>query len=161
MKDLTTTFRHPFLAGMDARHLQAFLRGAKEQQFQAGDVIFREGEPANTLYLIESGRVALEAASAGGGGTLIQTLGGGDVLGWSWLFAPFAWHFGARAMEPTRAICCDGGHLLVLAEEHPHFGYDVMKRISQIVIQRLQATRKRLIEEQSILRHAAAVVGDA
>ena len=150
------TFHYPFLAGMDARHLQTILHGAREQQFQAGDVIFREGDPANTLYLIESGQVALETTSAGSGTTLIQMLGPGDVLGWSWLFPPFAWHFGARATQPTRMICCDGGHLLVQAEEHPSFGYDVMRRISQLLIQRLQATRKKLIKEQTLLRQATA-----
>ena len=156
MNNSPTTFQHPFLAGMDARHLQIVLHGAKEQQFQEGDIIFREGDPANTLYLIEDGQVQLDTTSAGSGTTTIQTLGAGDVLGWSWLFPPFAWHFRAQATQPTRAICCDGGHLLVQAEENPTFGYDVMRRISQLVIHRLQATRKKLIKEQSLLRQATA-----
>ncbi|HWN96252.1 MAG TPA: Crp/Fnr family transcriptional regulator [Methylomirabilota bacterium] len=149
--------QHPFLAGMDERNRQIFLHGAKEQQFAPGEIIFREGDPANTLYLIEAGQVALETTSAGSGTTVIQTLGASDVLGWSWLFPPFAWHFQARATQPTRAICCDGGHLLVEAEEDPAFGYAVMRRISQLVIQRLQATRKKLIREQAILAEATAV----
>ena len=94
MKDLKD-FQHPFLAGMDPENRENFLRGAKEKDFAAGEVIFREGEPANALYLIESGEVALEARSAGNT-TLIQTVGDGGVLGWSWLFPPFAWHFQAR-----------------------------------------------------------------
>ena len=156
MKNPTTTFQHPFLAGMDARHLQTLLHGAKEQQFDSGEIIFREGEPANTLYLIESGRVALETTSPGGGTTLIQTVGTGDLLGWSWLFPPFAWQFKARATQPTRAICCDGGHILVHAEEDPVFGYHVMRRISQLVIKRLQATRKQLVKKQSPSRPPVA-----
>jgi CRP/FNR family cyclic AMP-dependent transcriptional regulator len=146
MNNSTAAFRHPFLEGMDLRHQQIFLTGAKEQLFEPGEDIFREGDPANTLYLIQSGQVALE--TRGGDGTaVIQKLGAGDVLGWSWLFPPFAWHFHARAMQPTRAICCDGGHLLVQAEEDAEFGYDVMRRISQILIQRLQATRRKLAEQ--------------
>jgi CRP/FNR family cyclic AMP-dependent transcriptional regulator len=149
MKTSTTTLQHPFLAGMEDQHRQTFLYGAREQLFEPGEVIFREGEPANALYLIQSGQVALEAMTIGSAPTLIQTLTGGDVLGWSWLFPPFVWHFQARATQPTRVICCDGGHLLVQAEEDPCFGYSVMRRLSQLVIQRLQVTRKKLIKEQS------------
>jgi CRP-like cAMP-binding protein len=148
----TTTAEHPFLAGLDK---SIMLDGAEERQFEAGDVIFHEGEPADTLYLIESGQVALEATSVGGATKQIQTLGAGEVLGWSWLFPPFAWHFQARAIQPTRAICCDGGHLLVEAEENPAFGYDLMKRVSQLLIQRLQATRKRLVEDEALLHGTA------
>ncbi|MDX1953132.1 MAG: cyclic nucleotide-binding domain-containing protein [Verrucomicrobiota bacterium] len=151
----STKFQHPFLAGMDPKNREIFLHGAEEKNFAAGEVIFREGEPANALFLIQSGEVALESRSTGNT-TLIQTLGDGDVLGWSWLFPPFYWHFQARATQPTRAICCDGGHLLVQAEEHPEFGYDVMRRITQIVIQRLQTTRKQLVRQESLIHEACA-----
>jgi CRP/FNR family cyclic AMP-dependent transcriptional regulator len=150
--------QHPFLSGMDEQNRQIFLQGAKVREFAPGEVIFREGDPANALYLIESGEVALEATSAGSGPTTIQILGRGEVLGWSWLFPPFAWHFQARATQPTRALCCDGGHLLVQAEEHPEFGYDVIRRITQILIRRLQATRRKLVNTNSPLSEAAAVV---
>ena len=153
----TTKLLHPFLAEMDEQHREIFLHGATERDFATGEVIFREGEPANTLYLIQSGEVLIEAASCGCGAKPIQTLGDGDVLGWSWLFPPFAWHFQARATRPTHVICCDGGHLLVQAEENSEFGYDVMRRITQILIQRLQATRKKLIQSDSQVGRAGAV----
>ena len=149
MTNATRTFEHPFLAGMDERHQATVLHGAKQRQFEPGEILFREGDPANMLYLIESGLVALEAGSTGADGNVIQTVPGGEVLGWSWLFPPFAWHFQARAVEPVRAICCDGGHILVQAEEDPVFGYVIMRRISQLVIQRLQATRRKRVSEPS------------
>ena len=87
----------------------------------------------------------------GDGDVHIQMLQGGDVLGWSWLFPPFAWNLQARAVKPTRVIRCDGGHLLVTAEEDEHFGHELMKCIARITIHRLQATRKQLVRVQSIL----------
>jgi CRP/FNR family transcriptional regulator, cyclic AMP receptor protein len=149
-----STCRHPFLSGMDPRHVQILLHGATEEQFTPGEILFREGEPANRFYLIESGQVALESTSAGCGTVPVQTIGAGEVLGWSWLFPPFAWHFQARAVEPTHALCCNGAHLLVQAEEHPAFGYALMKRISQILIRRLQATRSRFVQERNVLKKA-------
>ena len=156
---LTTTFLHPFLNGMDPRNVQTFLHGAKEVQFQAGEIILHEGEPATRFYLIESGQVALESTSAGCGMIHLEMLGAGDALGWSWLFPPFVWHFQARAIESTHALCCDGAHLVVQAEEHPAFGYDLMKRISQILIHRLQTTRNRLVQSESLLSGASVGAG--
>jgi CRP/FNR family cyclic AMP-dependent transcriptional regulator len=75
-------------------------------------------------------------------------LGPGDVLGWSWLFPPFVWHFQARAVEPTTLLVLNGAGLLVSAERDHDFGYELMKRVAQVVIRRLQATRKQLLEQQ-------------
>jgi hypothetical protein len=70
------------------------------------------------------------------------------VLGWSWLFSPFVWHLQGRAIEPTIAVVLDGGHLLVVAERNHEFGYELMKRVSQVVIHRLQAARRQLLSAQ-------------
>jgi CRP-like cAMP-binding protein len=130
---------------MKSEHLARLTKHAAERTFEAGDVLFREGEPANQFYLIERGCVALEAHEPGDGTILVQNVGAGDVLGWSWLFPPFAWHFQARAVEPTSAIVLNGAHLLIAAEEDHEFGYELMKRVAQIVIHRLQSTRSQLL----------------
>jgi CRP/FNR family transcriptional regulator, cyclic AMP receptor protein len=152
------TKRHPFIHGLSQQYHQRLLAGATVVEFDAGEIICREGEPANRFYLIESGAVELESTSAGCGTIGLETLHEGDALGWSWLFPGFAWHFRARAVQPTRAICCDGARLLVQAEEDHDFGYELMKRVSQIVIHRLQASRRQLVENQSVLSGASAGV---
>jgi len=78
----------------------------------------------------------------------IDTIGMGELLGWSWLFPPFVWHFQARAVEPTEAIALDGAQLLIAAERGHNFGYELMKRVAQVVIHRLQAARGRLLAQQ-------------
>ena len=70
------------------------------------------------------------------------------MLGWSWLFPPFAWNFQARAVEPTEVIALSGGHLLSSAERGHEFGYELMKRVAQVVIKRLQSARKQLLDLQ-------------
>jgi CRP-like cAMP-binding protein len=140
--------RHTFFNGMKPEQLAELAEGAKASQFEAGAVLFREGEPANQFYLIESGKIALEAHEPAGGTTLVETLGAGDVLGWSWLFPPFAWHFQVRALEPANVIILNGARLLVAAERNHEFGYELMKRVAQVVIHRLQATRKQLLALQ-------------
>jgi len=147
----TLTSKHPFLIDMNPRHVEILLKGATKQQFAPDEIIFREGEPANRFYLINSGEVALEAKCPGDGMIHVQTLHGGDVLGWSWLFAPFAWNFQARAIKDTGVIACDGAHLLVATEEDDEFGHALMKRVAHVTIQRLQGARRQLIQVRSVL----------
>jgi CRP/FNR family cyclic AMP-dependent transcriptional regulator len=137
---------HPFLSGMAPKHVDLIVQGAKQAEYGANDLLISEGEPANQFFLIESGLVALERGATGKGAASIQTIGAGEPLGWSWLFPPFTWHFRARAAQPTRAIILNGGHLLVLCEENPGLGYEVMRRVAQIVINRMEATSKKLME---------------
>ena len=139
---------HAFFHGMKPEHLALLTDGAKAVEFKSGDVLFRERTPANQFYLIESGRIALEAHEPANRMMAVQTLSAGDVLGWSWLFPPFAWHFQARAIEPSGAIVLNGASLLINAERNHDFGYELMKRVAQVVIHRLQATRKQLLTLQ-------------
>ena len=149
MKTLNETItEHAIFHGMKPEHLAVLTEGAKTTEFKVGDVLFQEGEPANQFFLIESGKIALETHEPANGTVLVQTLGAGDVLGWSWLFPPFVWHLQARAIEPATVIVLSGAHLLVTAEGNHDFGYELMKRMAQVVIHRLQATRKQLLDLQ-------------
>ena len=149
--------KHPFMHGLSEPQVQRLLVGATTTEFEAGEIIFREGEPANRFYLIEAGAVDLESRSAGCGTVRLDTLHEGDALGWSWLFPPYAWHFQARATQTTRVICCNGSALLVEAEEDPVFGYALMKRVARILIHRLRASRNQYIKSRGLL-HGAPVL---
>lgn len=153
MKDEATPVRplesaiaeHPFLAGLEPQHLRLLADNAMRMTFTPGQLIFREGDPANRFYLIESGKVLLESAPKDGRPVALQTIGPGDVLGWSWLFPPYYWHFDARAVEPTTAIFFYGTRLRESCETDPGFGYALMKRMTAVVVQRLQAARRQLL----------------
>lgn len=149
--------KHSFIARLEPAHGRILLLGAERQQFEAGETIFHEGQPANRFYLVESGEIALETHSAGCGPILIQTVSANEVLGWSWLFPPYAWHFSARVTIPASVICCDGARLLVTSEENHDFGHALLKLIANLVIQRLQATRKQLVRLESVIPSAAAL----
>jgi CRP/FNR family cyclic AMP-dependent transcriptional regulator len=136
---------HPFLKGLKPEHLQVLVDNAMRMHYQPGDFIFYEGDPANRFYLIEKGKVLLEAHPRDEVHVPVQTIGAGDVLGWSWLFPPYHWHFDARALEPTTAIFIYGTRLREACEQDHDFGYDLMKRMTQVVMKRLQATRKQLL----------------
>jgi CRP/FNR family cyclic AMP-dependent transcriptional regulator len=139
----THTALHPFLKGMSGDHLKIFDDASMSVQFEPGEVIFRESEPANRFYLIHTGEVELETAIEGKGLVSIQKLGPGDVLGWSWLFPPYYWHFNARALQRTTATFYYGTRLRETCDQNHDFGFETMKRISAVLLQRLQSTRRQ------------------
>jgi CRP/FNR family cyclic AMP-dependent transcriptional regulator len=139
---------HPFLIGISAPHIRLLADCAMRSQFAIGQVIFRKGETANRFYLIERGRVALESSS-GAEIVKIDEVGAGDLLGWSWIFPPYVWHFDARAIEPTRAIFLYGTILREYCEADPALGYELFKRMSEVMMHRLQTARTKLSESMS------------
>lgn len=137
---------HPFFAGLDSRYMQLIVGCGANVRFEAGQFIFREGEEANEFYIIRHGKVALEIFVPERGPVVIETIGEGEILGWSWLIPPYHWHFDARAVELTRAIALDGKCLRRKCEEDHDLGYELLKRFAHIVEQRLQATRLQLLD---------------
>ncbi len=137
---------HPFFRGMTPEHLRLLSDAAMLKSFKQDEMIFREGDIANRFYLVRSGKVALELQEEGREPQFIQYVGEGDALGWSWLFPPYYWHFDARAIEPTWAIFFYGTRLREQCEEDPSLGYELMKRMAGVAVQRLQATRWQLLE---------------
>lgn len=135
---------HALLRGMTSEHLDVLARHAREVQFEANQVIFRQGEAAFEFFLLLEGKVTVESYVPRADNVSLQTIGAREVLGWSWLFPPFTWHFQARALEPTKTIMIDGARLLVACEHDPDLGYELMQRVAQLVITRLQSTRKGL-----------------
>ena len=142
-----TTNDHPFLMDFTPEHLQILSECAREIIIEPGQVIFREGEIADKFYLLQRGEVILESRLPHHEDVPIMTLGGGDVLGWSWLLPPFTWHFQARAITRTEAIVLNGSHLVIACDRNHEFGYELMRRLAQVVLKRLQATRKKLLEK--------------
>jgi CRP/FNR family cyclic AMP-dependent transcriptional regulator len=137
---------HPFFQGMEEPYRQLFVDCASNVRFDAGEVIFREGEEANKFYLIREGRVAVEISSPERGPVIIQSLKEGDVLGWAWMMPPYRWHFDARAVELTRAIALDGRCLRERSESDHDLGFQLMKRAAQVMEERFQATRLQLLD---------------
>ena len=137
---------HPFFKGLEEPYLQLLVGCASNVRFNAGEVVFREGEEANRFYLIRQGKVAVEMFAPSRGPIILQTLGEGEVLGWSWLVAPYRWRFDGRAVELTRAIALDGECLRGKCEEDHDLGYELMKRVSLVMEKLVQATRMQLAD---------------
>jgi CRP-like cAMP-binding protein len=138
--------QHPFTKGLKREHLELVAGCARNVHLPAGSYPLREGESADTFYVLREGAVALEVHAAGRGGIVVQTLHGGEVLGWSWLFPPYRWSFDARVVEPVRALALDGACLRGKADADHELGYQLMKRVAKVFTERLAGTRLQLLD---------------
>lgn len=136
---------HPFLAGMNHTQLTLLTDCAVTRHFNTHQIILGEGEFANGFYLIEAGKVALESMAGCGESIPIQIVGAGDLLGWSWMFPPYVWQFTARAIEPTTALFFYAAILREHCEKDHSLGYELLKRISAVMVTRLQAAHQQML----------------
>ncbi len=136
----------PLFQGMSDEALELMAGCASNVRFADGDWLFREGDQADTFYVVRHGNVSLEMFVPPRGSVAIDTVDPGDVVGWSWLFPPYRWHFDARAVGVVRATAFDGACLRGKCDDDPALGYDLMRRFAQVTIERLQGTRLRLLD---------------
>ena len=148
----TIITNHPFTRDLNPHYLHLLIECATYERFGAQQQIFQESFDADHFYLIHSGSVALQTFAPGQGIITVQTIGAGDALGWSWLFPPHRWHLGAVAVEPTEAAVLGARGLRAKMEENHDFGYAIAMRIGQLMLERLKATRARLLEYYDVPR---------
>lgn len=138
--------KHPFWNDMAPRYSELLAGHSTIQSFEAGQEIFQEGKEADRFFLVEKGQIKLHTFVPPRGDVTIQTVSAGAALGWSWLFPPYQWHFSAHANEPTILIALDAKYLRRLCEAHADFGFELIKRVSRVLFQRLQETRLLLVD---------------
>ncbi len=101
------TTSHPFLQSLADKQRTIVAAGVRPFTTIAGEQLAREGELADALYLIQSGHVAIEIHREGQGSIRLQTVGPGEIVGWSWLLPPHRWQFDARAVDAVSGLTID------------------------------------------------------
>lgn len=137
---------HRFFVGAPSGLADRLEPLAVERSYAFGDTLVREGDIADRFVLIYEGKVALEIVLPDRPSVTIQTLGGGDVLGWSWLVPPPEWWLDARAVKRTRTLELPAGPLRAALDAHPDDGYAFLLRLLPVVAQRLDHTRLQLMD---------------
>ncbi len=136
----------PLFLGLSKDDLTMIAGCGSNVQFKAGMYLFHEGDPSDQFYLIRHGTVGLELASPERGRVMFATLGAGELLGWSWLVPPYRKGCDARAVDLVRATSFDGACIRKKCDEDPRLGYELLKRVSRVVGERLTATRLQLLD---------------
>lgn len=136
----------PVFGDLEPRHRATVAGCAVTAHAGAGELLFREDEPADDFVVIRSGRIALELHAPGRTPLLVETLEAGAVVGWSWLFEPYRWQFDIRAVEDCRLLRFDAACLRGKAGADHELGYQLMRHFAAAIVDRLQHTRVRLLD---------------
>jgi CRP/FNR family cyclic AMP-dependent transcriptional regulator len=137
---------HPFFAGLNAGAMRLIAGCASNVHFAEGEFLFEEGHEADQFWVIRRGRVAMQMESPGQGAIVFDTMDEGEVVGWSWLVPPYRFFADGRAVTPVSATALDGACLRGKCEADPELGYQLLKRVTSVMYQRLQSTRIRLLD---------------
>jgi CRP-like cAMP-binding protein len=138
--------RHPFLSGLTTRQLERLSYWGHGALLHADTALFEEGARADRFWLVLEGSVRLTTEVPGRGEVTVDTLGDQSVLGWSWLFPPYRWHFSATTAALTHVLVFDGPGIREVCEQDPPLGMELYRRFIEVVFDRLQHTRQRLLE---------------
>ncbi|MEW1721949.1 cyclic nucleotide-binding domain-containing protein [Streptomyces sp. NPDC093109] len=138
------------LTGLPADRGDMLMRLSHHVYFPQDERIFEEGSQADTFWIIHTGTVALDLCVPGRRRVTVETLGVGDLLGWSWLFPPHQWHFGAEAFSPVRAHEFDAAAVRSMCEADPVLGYALTRTVAQILGRRLEAARTKLLDHYMV-----------
>jgi CRP/FNR family transcriptional regulator, cyclic AMP receptor protein len=137
---------HPFFQDWKGELLDELETAVVERTYGPGEMLLKEGDPSDRFFLIRDGKVALEIALPDRPTVTLQTLGGGEVMGWSWLLPPHSWLLDARAVKTTRTLEIPATTLRAVFEAHPADGYRFLLRLLPVIAERLEHTRIQLLD---------------
>jgi CRP/FNR family transcriptional regulator, cyclic AMP receptor protein len=137
---------HPFFHEFDPHIVRTLVPKASERTYDVGEYLAEEGTPCHEFLLVFEGKVALEIGAADRPRVTVQTVGPGEVVGWSWLVPPYEWRFDARAVKATRVISLDAPTVRHTLDAHPAFGYRFLARLLPVLAERLENTRVQLLD---------------
>jgi CRP-like cAMP-binding protein len=137
--------KHPFVRGFSPAQVERLATHAKAVRFNTDHVIFREGEETPEFYLVVQGKVALEIASHGDT-FRVETVSGGDELGWSSVLAGKGKLFQARTLESVDLLAFNGDELRAMFASDPAFGYEFLMHLLRVVAERLESTRLQVVD---------------
>jgi CRP/FNR family transcriptional regulator, cyclic AMP receptor protein len=141
----TSLAAHPFLHGLALPQVQALSVVASDVTFPAGGRIVEDGGYASKFWLVRSGRVVLDKHLPDGGTVVIEAVGMGDLVGWSWLFPPYRWTCGAVAFGPVEAFEFDATAVRERCAADPELAHELTRRLARVISRRLTATQARLL----------------
>jgi CRP-like cAMP-binding protein len=137
---------HPFFKGMKPEHIDFLVSVARPLHIEANHFLFRQGGGADCFLVLHRGDMAIELHVGAKGARIIQTVGVGEVIGWSWLYPPHRWMYDGRALKTVDCLCLDGEAVRKHMEDDHEFGYEVLRRFGEVIVEALNRTRLQLLD---------------
>ena len=148
--------RVPAFSALVEDELRHVAEVAVPRRFEAGEVVFREGEESNTCYIVRSGRARAVREHVDGRSITLANFGPGDIFGELAMFDDERRSATIEAVEPTQAIAILGGDMRRLLRQHP----DISVKLLSALGRRLRETNERLARQsfQTVQSRVAGVL---
>ena len=131
------TFEAYAQASLSPAILEELISLGRTVRYAEGDVIFRQGDHALNLYIVNSGRVAVDLNLPPLGNVTLTTVEPGEWFSWSAMLEPRIERASARAVEPTEVWAIRGGAITDRALENPDFGFQIYRALAEVISERL------------------------
>ena len=138
---------HAFFSELSVEVVKFLCQCVSIREIKKGQILFQQGEPADKFYIVRTGQISIQIPAIMGPTLEIQTLGPNRVLGWSWLISPYQWNFQAKAEDDSELLEFDGTAILKRCEQDPQFGYELLKKFAELMAERLDAARLKMMDE--------------
>jgi len=126
--------------------------------YQANEILVRQGEVGNCMYVIQSGKVELIKGSEGHE-IFVGELGEGDFFGEMELFVKEPRAVTVRALSEVRVLTVDQKLLLRRIQEDPSLGFRIIQKLShrvrELETELINATRAHLDDALEMIRHSS------
>lgn len=132
--------RPDLFPGLDAGCLERLAALGRARTLNAGEYLFLLGDNADDFYLVVRGTMDLCFPMSLRGAVKdisVESVGQGEILGWSALVKPYRFTLSARAVEPSEVVAFARRELLQLFESEPAAGYAFLTKLSEVVGLRL------------------------
>jgi CRP-like cAMP-binding protein len=154
MVSIARLCRCELFAGLSDEELQQIAAIAREENYQAGDLICAEYGQADRVFILCKGRVQvqmqLRSLVEPDAEVTIEEIEPGRIFGWSSLVKQRRFTASVRALEPVRVVAIKAEDLNDLFDRTAHIGFVVMKQLSEVIASRLHHIRKRCEWQQSL-----------
>jgi CRP/FNR family cyclic AMP-dependent transcriptional regulator len=144
--DMIETQKIPLFDGLTREQLEPLANGFRSETFKAGSLVFSQGDPADRLYILISGKVAIKFKPPDGEVLMVAEVVDGGVFGWSSTLGRESYTSGACCMEDCETISISGQDLRIMCEEHPETGVIILERLAEVIAQRLRNTHTHVVE---------------
>jgi hypothetical protein len=131
--------------GLSDEQISKILALSEKETIPAGTTVFHQGDEANRLYIVDSGRVAINTSIQDGKWAPVCIVSSGGVFGWSCLVPPYQLTASATTFEETEVTLFDSSALRDLFSQEPAIGYVMIQNVGGLISSRLKNARLELI----------------
>jgi CRP-like cAMP-binding protein len=144
--DMIKAHTIPLFSGLNPEQLEPLAEGFRSDSHDADSIVFSQGDPADRLYILISGKVAIKFKPPDGEILTVSEIEAGGVFGWSSTLGRESYTSGAYCLEDCETISISGQDLRIMCEEHPETGVIILERLAEVIAQRLRNTHIHVVE---------------